>query len=117
MAFILRRSPRFPVSCVVGYYNGLSEGYGYLLDVSLFGFCFCGNPNLWVGQTCALTVNLPHAEGTFLPVGIVVVKWRLAGKYGVETVVTNNTAREQLAQYIKECNVFSGQGSNLRPAD
>jgi len=87
MAFAPRLRRRLPVSCPVAYHIGLAEGYGTPLDLSLSGFRFSGDLPLRVGETCALIINLSQAPRTFVPAGIVMVKWNCADEYGVETVV------------------------------
>jgi hypothetical protein len=101
MAFTPRLHRRLPVSCPVAYHIGLAEGYGTLLDLSLSGFRFSGNLPLRVGETCALIINLPQAPSTFVSAGIVMVKWKCADEYGVETVVAESTSKDQLVQYMR----------------
>jgi hypothetical protein len=54
---------------------------------------------LRVGQTCALTVNLPNQES--IVVAAAIVRWARGQEYGLETLVVEKQTRSRLEHVIK----------------
>jgi hypothetical protein len=98
MPFLIRPSRRFPECCPVTYQCGLFEGHGTMWNLSLTGWRFSGTLPLRIGEVCSLTLNLPTQET--LHVGAGIVRWVRGEEYGVETLVMDDEAREDLEQYI-----------------
>lgn len=98
MPFIIRHDSRFPISCPVSYHAGLADGQGTVWNVSLKGWRLTGNLPLQVGQTCSLTINLPDQQHVFVTAGI--VRWVQGIDYGMETLVADDSAQGQIAQYV-----------------
>ena len=73
MPFTLRLYQRFPVCCSVTYNAGPFQGQGTVWNFSLSGWKLSGDVPLQVGQTCALTVNLPIEES--LVVAAAFLRW------------------------------------------
>ena len=73
MPFMVRLYQSFPVYCSVTYHAGLFQGQGTVWNFSLSGWKLSGDVPLQVGQTCALTVNLPIDER--IVVATAIVRW------------------------------------------
>ena len=100
MPYMVRPLRCSPVQCFVMYHAGLFQGQGVVWNLSLNGWKLSGDLRLRVGQTCSLTVNLPGYPKVFIASGI--VRWVRDEEYGVETLIADQTAKEQLAQYITQ---------------
>jgi PilZ domain len=100
MPFSIRPFRRFPVCCPVTYHAGLHEGQGTIWNVSLNGWRLSGDLPLRIGQSFPMTVTLSNQESVFVAAGI--VRWVRGEEYGVETLVADDSALDQVKDYIKQ---------------
>jgi hypothetical protein len=100
MSFSIRPYRRFPVYCHVAYHADLSEGHGTIWNVSLNGWRLSGDLPLRIGKSFPITVTLPNQERVFVAAGI--VRWVRGDDYGVETLVANNAALNQMARFVTQ---------------
>lgn len=100
MPFSIRPRCRVPVCCPVTYQTGLFEGYSLLWNLSLAGWGFSGDLPLGVGEVCSLTVNLSIDQTVFVAAGI--VRWARGEEYGVDTVVIDDEAPEDIEEYFSQ---------------
>jgi hypothetical protein len=89
-----------PVQCSVTYHAGLFQGQGTVWNFSLNGWKLSGDLPLRVGQTCALTVNLPNQSSILVAAAI--VRWVRGQEYGVETLVVEKQTQSRLERLIKQ---------------
>jgi hypothetical protein len=100
MSFTIRPFRRFPVCCPVTYHAGLTEGLGTVWNISLNGWRMSGDLSLRIGQSFPMTVTLPNQERVFVAAGI--VRWVKDIDYGVETLVADDAALNQVARFINQ---------------
>jgi hypothetical protein len=100
MSFSIRPYRRFPLCCPVTYHAGLHEGHGTVWNLSLTGWRLSGYLPLRIGQSFPMTVTLPDQECVFIAAGI--VRWAMGEEYGVETLVADDSAIDQVKDYIKQ---------------
>ena len=99
MPFSIRPHRRFPISCPVTYHAGLFEGHGMRWNLSVNEWRLSSDEPLRVGQTCALTVNLPTQHR--IVVAAAIVRWVRCPEYGVETLVIEKQTQRRLEYVIK----------------
>ena len=99
MPFSIRPFRRSPEQCSVTYHVGPFEGHGTVWNLSLNGWKLSGDLPLRVGQTCALTVNLPNQSSIFVTAAI--VRWVRGQEYGLETLVVERQMHSRLEQVLK----------------
>ncbi|HSL03666.1 MAG TPA: PilZ domain-containing protein [Nitrospiraceae bacterium] len=80
--------------------TGLNEGHGTVWNVSLNGWRLSGDLPLRIGQSFPMTVTLPNHESVFVAAGI--VRWKRGDEYGVETLVVDDAALDQVGHYVKQ---------------
>ena len=99
MSFSIRPYQRFPVCCPVTYHAGLSEGHGIVWNLSVNGWRLSGDVPLRVGQTCPLTVHVPHQLSLFVAGAI--VRWVQGQEYGLETLVVDKETQSQVEHIVQ----------------
>ena len=99
MPFSNRPFRRSPVQCSVTYHVGPFQGQGTVWNLSLNGWKLSGDLPLRVGQTCALTVNLPNQES--IDVAAAIVRWARGQEFGLETLVVEKQTRSRLEHVLK----------------
>ena len=107
MPFTLRLNQRFPVHCSVTYRAGLVQGKGTIWNFSLIGWKLSGDVPLQVGQTCALTVNLPIDER--IDVATAIVRWVRGQEFGLETLSIEKQTHIRVEHVIKRLVEESGE--------
>jgi len=90
------------LSCLlpVSYHAGLSEGHGTIWNVSVNGWRLSGTVPLLIGQSFPMTVLLSNQERVFVAAGI--VRWKCGHDYGVETLIANDAALNQMARFVEQ---------------
>jgi len=107
MPFSVRPHRRFPVCCSVTYHAGLFQGQGTVWNFSLSGWKLSGDVPLQVGQTCALTVNLPIEESIVVAAAIV---RRVRGQeFDLETLAIEKQTHSRVEHVIKRLVEESGE--------
>jgi hypothetical protein len=107
MPFMVRLYQRFPVYCSVTYHAGLFQGQGTVWNFSLSGWKLSGDVPLQVGQTCALTVNLPIEES--IVVAAAIVRWVRGQEFGLETLAIEKQTHSRVEHVIKRLVEESGE--------
>jgi hypothetical protein len=107
MPFMVRLYQRYPVYCSVTYHAGLFQGQGTVWNFSLSGWKLSGDVPLQVGQTCALTVNLPIDER--IVVGTAIVRWVRGQEFGLETLAIEKQTHSRVEHVIKRLVEESGE--------
>ena len=107
MPFSIRPYRRFPVHCAVTYHAGLFQGQGTVWNFSLSGWKLSGDVPLQVGQTCALTVNLPIDER--IVVATAIVRWVRGQEFGLETLAIEKQTHSRVEHVIKRLVELSGE--------
>ena len=107
MPFSIRLYQRFPVYCSVTYQAGLFQGQGTIWNFSLSGWKLSGDVPLQVGQTCALTVNLPIEES--IVVSAAIVRWVRGQEFGLETLAIEKQTHSRVEHVIKRLAEESGE--------
>ena len=81
------------------YDTELSEGHGTIWNFSVNGWRLTGDVPLRIGQTCTLIVHV--SDQPSIIVGAI-VRWgsEWDQEYGLETVMANEQAQNQLKQLI-----------------
>ena len=97
----------FPVYCSVTYQAGLFQGQGTVWNFSLSGWKLSGDVPLQVGQTCALTVNLPIEES--IVVAAAIVRWVRGQEFGLETLAIEKQTHSRVEHVIKRLVEESGE--------
>lgn len=100
MPFTTRPSRRFPVCYPVTYRAGLCESHGIVWNLSVNGLRLSGDAPLRVGQTCAVTVNLPNQPS--LIVAAAIVRWVRSQEYGLETLVLEKPTQSRVEQLVHQ---------------
>jgi PilZ domain len=100
MPFSVRPHRCFPVCCAVTYHAGLFQGQGTAWNFSLSGWKPSGDVPLQVGQTCALTVNLPIEES--IVVAAAIVRWVRGQEYGLETMMVEKQTQSRLEHLLND---------------
>ena len=100
MPFSIRLYQRFPVYCSVTYQAGLFQGQGTVWNFSLSGWKLSGDVPLQVGQTCALTVNLPIEES--IVVAAAIVRWVRGQEFGLETMMVEKQTQSRLEHLLND---------------
>src|SRR5262245_53404016 len=100
MLFSIRPHRRFPVFCPATYHSGLNKGHGTVWNVSLNGWRLSGDLPLRIGQSFPMTVALQDQESVFIAAGI--VRWVRGDYYGVEALIADNVALNQVGRFIKQ---------------
>jgi len=107
MPFSVRPHRRFPVCCSVTYHAGLFQGQGTVWNFSLSGWKLSGDVPLQVGQTCALTVNLPIEES--IVVAAAIVRWIRGQEFDLETLAIEKQTHSRVEHVIKRLVEESGE--------
>ncbi len=107
MPFSVRTHRRFPVCCSVTYHAGLFQGQGTVWNFSLSGWKLSGDVPLQVGQTFALTVNLPIEES--IVVAAAIVRWIRGQVFGLETLAIEKQTHSRVEHVIKRLVEESGE--------
>ena len=107
MPFSVRPYRRFPVCCSVTYHAGLFQGQGTVWNFSLSGWKLSGDVPLQVGQTCALTVNLPIEES--IVVAAAIVRWIRGQEFDLETLAIEKQTHSRVEHVIKRLVEESGE--------
>ena len=107
MPFSVRPHRRFPVCCSVTYQAGLFQGQGTVWNFSLSGWKLSGDVPLQVGQTCALTVNLPIEES--IVVAAAIVRWVRGQEFDLETLAIEKQPHSRVEHVIKRLVEKSGE--------
>jgi len=107
MPFMVRLYQRYPVYCSVTYHAGLFQGQGTVWNFSLSGWKLSGDVPLQVGQTCALTVNLPIDER--IVVATAIVRWVRGQEFGLETLAIEKQTHSRVEHVIKRLVEESGE--------
>ena len=107
MPFSIRPYRRFPICCPVTYQAGLSEGQGFVWNLSVNGWRLSGDVPLRVGQTCSFTVNLPNEQNIYIAAAI--VRWVRGEEYGVESLLVERQTHARLEHYVKRLVRESGE--------
>ena len=107
MPFSIRLYQRFPVYCSVTYQAGLFQGQGTVWNFSLSGWKLSGDVPLEVGQTCALTVNLPIEES--IVVAAAIVRWVRGQEFGLETLAIEKQTHSRVEHVIQRLVEESGE--------
>ena len=107
MPFSVRLYQRFPVYCSVTYQAGLFQGQGTVWNFSLSGWKLSGDVPLQVGQTCALTVNLPIEES--IVVAAAIVRWVRGQEFGLETLTIEKQTHSRVEHVIQRLVGESGE--------
>ena len=100
MPFTIRPLHRFPVCYPVTYHAGLWESHGIVWNLSVNGLRLSGDAPLRVGQTCAVTINLPNQPSVFVTAAT--VRWVCGQEYGLETLVADKETYSRVEQVIKQ---------------
>ena len=98
MPFSVRPHRRFPVRSVT-YHAGLFQGQGTVWNFSLNGSKLSGDVPLQVGQTCALTVNLPIEES--IVVAAAIVRWIRGQEFDLETLAIEKQTHSRVEHVIQ----------------
>ena len=106
MPFSVRPHRRFPVRSVT-YHAGLFQGQGTVWNFSLNGLKLSGDVPLQVGQTCALTVNLPIEES--IVVAAAIVRWIWGQEFDLETLAIEKQTHSRVEHVIKRLVEESGE--------
>jgi len=107
MPFSVRPHRRFPVCCSVTYHAGLFQGQGTVWNFSLNGLKLSGDVPLQVGQTCALTVNLPIEES--IVVAAAIVRWIRGQEFDLETLAIEKQTHSRVEHVIQRLVEESGE--------
>jgi len=107
MPFSVRPYRRFPVCCSVTYHAGLFQGQGTVWNFSLSGWKLSGDVPLQVGQTCALTVNLPIEES--IVVAAAIVRWIRGQEFDLETLAIEKQTHSRVEHVIQRLVEESGE--------
>lgn len=100
MPFVIRQYHRLSAGYPVTYERLFEDGQGTVWDLSPTGLRFSGTLPLEVGDVCSLRVKLPANRGVSILAGI--VRWVRGDDYGVQTVVMEERAQEELDLYIRD---------------
>ena len=107
MLFTLRLYQRFPVHGSVTYHAGQFQGQGTVWNFSLSGWKLSGDVPLQVGQTCALTVNLPIDER--IVVATAIVRWIRGQEFGLETLAIEKQTHSRVEHFLNRLVEESGE--------
>ena len=75
------------------------QGHGTVWNFSLSGWKLSGDVPLQVGQTCALTANLPNEES--IVVAAAIVRWVRGQNFGLETLAVEKQTHSRMEHVIK----------------
>ena len=100
MPFKIRPCRRFSVCWPVTYIVGRFQGHGTVSNASRSGWQVSGNLPLRIGEVCSLTVSLPTHQRVYVTAGI--VRWARGEEYGVDTVVIDDEAPEDIEEYLSQ---------------
>jgi len=69
-------------------------------NLSLSRWRLSGDWPLIVGQTCSPSVKLPNEQQACVAAGV--VRWVQEGEYGIETLIADQTAQEQVEAKVRQ---------------